>query len=114
MLSRTDQTWTSDNTDPADRIFIQFGYLSAFPANTMVCWTTDVMNPLNLPLDFKLVSVSVGVAVMDAGELVEGVKVYTNKCLFASFLPPLMLPGSVFWFYRARLSHPCRSCWAGA
>ena len=40
MLSHMDQTWTSDNTNPTDRLFIQYGYLSAFPANTMVCWTT--------------------------------------------------------------------------
>ncbi len=39
MLSRMDQTWSSDNTDPVDRLFIQYGYLSAYPANTMVCWT---------------------------------------------------------------------------
>lgn len=41
MLGRMEQTWTSDNTDPIDRLFIQYGYLSAFPANTMVCWTND-------------------------------------------------------------------------
>lgn len=41
MLSRMDQTWTSDNTNPIDRLFIQYGYLSAWPANSMVCWTTD-------------------------------------------------------------------------
>ncbi|MBX3255875.1 MAG: alpha-galactosidase [Chitinophagaceae bacterium] len=40
MLSRMDQAWASDNTDPVDRIFIQYGYLSAFPANTMVSWIT--------------------------------------------------------------------------
>ncbi|GBU08774.1 alpha-galactosidase [Bacteroidales bacterium] len=39
MLERMDQTWASDNTDPIDRLFIQYGYLSAYPANTMVCWT---------------------------------------------------------------------------
>lgn len=39
MLQRMDQTWASDNTDPIDRLFIQYGYLSAWPANTMVCWT---------------------------------------------------------------------------
>lgn len=41
MLSRMDQAWTSDNTDPVDRLFIQYGYLSAFPANTMVSWITQ-------------------------------------------------------------------------
>ena len=42
LLSRMDQVWTSDNTDPADRLFIQYGYLHAFPANTMVGWVTDL------------------------------------------------------------------------
>lgn len=41
MLSRMDQAWASDNTDPVDRLFIQYGFLSAFPANTMVAWVTD-------------------------------------------------------------------------
>ena len=39
MVRRTDQTWTSDNTDPFDRLFIQYGYLGAWPASSMVCWT---------------------------------------------------------------------------
>lgn len=53
MLSRMDQTWTSDNTNPLDRLFIQFGYLSAYPAGSMVCWTTEYdRKSINLPLDF--------------------------------------------------------------
>ncbi|MBS1606610.1 MAG: alpha-galactosidase [Bacteroidetes bacterium] len=53
MLSRMDQTWTSDNTHPLDRLFIQYGYLSAYPANTMVCWTTDYdAGIINLPLEY--------------------------------------------------------------
>lgn len=38
MMSRMDQAWTSDNTVALDRLFIQYGYLSAMPANTMVSW----------------------------------------------------------------------------
>lgn len=38
MMSRMDQAWVSDNTTPLDRLFIQYGYLSAMPANTMVSW----------------------------------------------------------------------------
>ncbi|MGM9738204.1 MAG: alpha-galactosidase [Candidatus Cryptobacteroides sp.] len=41
MVRRSDQTWASDNTDPVERLFIQYGYLGAWPANTMVCWTSD-------------------------------------------------------------------------
>ncbi|MEP7257575.1 MAG: alpha-galactosidase, partial [Flavitalea sp.] len=40
MISRTDIDWVSDNTDPVDRLFIQYAYLGAFPANTMLCLTT--------------------------------------------------------------------------
>lgn len=34
-----DVAWVSDNIDPADRVHIQYGYLNAFPANTMISWT---------------------------------------------------------------------------
>lgn len=54
MLSRMDQAWTSDNTDPIDRLFIQYGYLSAFPANTMVSWITqEDWHNLKPSLDYK-------------------------------------------------------------
>lgn len=41
MLEHFDQVWTSDNTNPDDRLFIQSGYLNMLPANTMVSWVTD-------------------------------------------------------------------------
>ncbi len=56
MLSRMDMVWTSDNTMAADRLFIQYGYLSAMPANTMESWVLGNWNyqQNNLPsLSFK-------------------------------------------------------------
>ncbi|MEW6237865.1 MAG: alpha-galactosidase [Candidatus Omnitrophota bacterium] len=41
IYSLMDQIWTSDNTDPADRVEIQYGFLHAFPAKLMVAWITD-------------------------------------------------------------------------
>ncbi len=41
IFSLMDQTWTSDNTDPVDRLMIQHGFLHAFPAKLMVGWVTD-------------------------------------------------------------------------
>ncbi|MBN2290229.1 MAG: alpha-galactosidase [Candidatus Glassbacteria bacterium] len=41
LLELTDQVWTSDNTDPGDRMHIQYGYSHALPAKTMVNWVTD-------------------------------------------------------------------------
>jgi alpha-galactosidase len=54
MLSRMDFNWISDNTDPVDRIFIQYAYLNVFPANTMISWVTEEdWHGQNHPLNFK-------------------------------------------------------------
>ena len=54
MLSHFDFAWTSDNTDPVDRIFIQDSYLTLFPANTMISWVTqEDWHHLNPSLEYK-------------------------------------------------------------
>jgi len=54
MMSRFDFNWTSDNTDPVDRIFIQDSYLTLFPANTMISWVTqEDWHRQNPSLEFK-------------------------------------------------------------
>ncbi len=40
-LSHFDHVWTSDNTDPYDRLPIQQGYSLAYAPNTMYCWVTN-------------------------------------------------------------------------
>ncbi|MFF9073376.1 alpha-galactosidase [Streptomyces sp. NPDC014872] len=44
ILSRTDQVWTSDNTDPLDRFAIQEGFSQIHPARVMAAWVTDSPN----------------------------------------------------------------------
>lgn len=44
VLARTDQVWTSDNTDASDRLVIQHGFSQVYPARVMTCWVTDVPN----------------------------------------------------------------------
>jgi alpha-galactosidase len=44
VLARTDEIWTSDNTDPVDRIGIQHGFSQLFPAQAMAAWVTDSPN----------------------------------------------------------------------
>jgi alpha-galactosidase len=44
ILARTDQVWTSDNTDPVDRIGIQYGFSQLYPAQVMGAWVTDSPN----------------------------------------------------------------------
>lgn len=41
IMQLTDCNWVSDNTDPIDRTLIQYSYLNAFPANTMISWVTQ-------------------------------------------------------------------------
>ncbi|MGC5013013.1 alpha-galactosidase [Streptosporangium sp. DT93] len=45
VLRRTDQVWTSDNTDARDRQAIQHGFSYLYPAGTMSAWVTDSPNP---------------------------------------------------------------------
>jgi alpha-galactosidase len=56
MLRWTDQVWTSDNTDAADRLAIQYGYSRAHAPRVMVNWVTDVPNEQTgriAPLEFR-------------------------------------------------------------
>ncbi|MEU7854720.1 alpha-galactosidase [Nonomuraea sp. NPDC049141] len=56
ILARTDQVWTSDNTDAHDRIAIQHGFSQIYPARVMAAWVTDSPNPLTrrvTPLSFR-------------------------------------------------------------
>lgn len=42
VLRGSDVVWASDETGPRDRLTIQHGYLSAFPAATMSSWVTEL------------------------------------------------------------------------
>ncbi|GAA0599627.1 alpha-galactosidase [Streptomyces crystallinus] len=65
ILSRTDQVWTSDNTDPLDRLAIQHGFSQLHPARVMAAWVTDSPNTLlngrRSSLRFRFVSAMAGV-----------------------------------------------------
>lgn len=54
MMARTDFSWASDNTDPVERIFIQYAFLNAFPSNSMISWVTqEDWHRQNHSLEFK-------------------------------------------------------------
>nr|WP_237530026.1 alpha-galactosidase [Streptomyces sp. SID5770] len=56
VLARTDQVWTSDNTDAVDRLRIQHGFSQAYPAQVMSAWVTDSPNAMSgraVPLRFR-------------------------------------------------------------
>ncbi len=50
-LSHFDMVWTSDNTDPVDRLEIQHGFSLLYPIKTMRAWVTDT-NRHSRPKDF--------------------------------------------------------------
>jgi alpha-galactosidase len=56
ILRRTDQVWTSDNTDALDRLDIQHGFTQLYPPMVMGAWVTDSPNPYTrraIPLEFR-------------------------------------------------------------
>ncbi|MBA2810450.1 alpha-galactosidase [Streptomyces sp. KM273126] len=65
VMARTDQVWTSDNTDPLDRLAIQHGFSQIHPARVMAAWVTDSPNTqLNgrvSSMGFRFVSAMAGV-----------------------------------------------------
>lgn len=65
ILSRTDQVWTSDNTDPLDRLAIQHGLSQLHPARVAAAWVTDSphadRNGRVSSLRFRFVSAFAGV-----------------------------------------------------
>ncbi|MBV9546757.1 MAG: alpha-galactosidase [Chloroflexi bacterium] len=63
-LRYTDQVWTSDNTDAADRLTMQYGYSRAHSPRVMVNWVTDVPNERtgrDAPLQFRFLVAMQGV-----------------------------------------------------
>jgi alpha-galactosidase len=91
VLGRTDQVWPSDNTDPVDRIGIQYGFSQLYPARALSAWVTDSPNVTTgrrTPLRFRFHVSMAGVLglggdlttwteqeLKEAAELVAGYKV---------------------------------------
>jgi alpha-galactosidase len=60
-LSHFDHVWTSDNTDPFDRLSIQQGYSLAYAPKTMYCWVTQTdKNRANFSLRYRFHSSFMG------------------------------------------------------
>ena len=63
ILAYSDQVWTSDNTDPADRLMIQDGFTQAYAPAVMMAWVTDSPNWANTrvtTLDYRFLSAMQG------------------------------------------------------
>jgi alpha-galactosidase len=53
IMKYFDEIWTSDNTSPYDRQFIQEGFAMVYPVSTMRSWVTDWEGKNTYPLDFR-------------------------------------------------------------
>jgi alpha-galactosidase len=55
VMKRTDEVWTSDNTEAFDRLKIQEGFTYAYTPKVMMAWVTDVpnMNDRSTPLAYR-------------------------------------------------------------
>lgn len=62
ILQRTEQVWTSDNTEALDRLRMQEGFSFAYPANVMVNWVIDApdMNNRTTPLKYRFLVAMTG------------------------------------------------------
>lgn len=64
VLGLCDVVWASDETGPRDRLAIQHGYLSAYPAHAMSSWVTDEpdqLDPEPASFEFRFVTAMAGV-----------------------------------------------------
>lgn len=99
MLSRMDQAWVSDNTSPLDRIFMQYDYLGALPANTMVSWVTGNSNHQPTSFDFKFDVSMAGVLAVgdDLRKWTDAdMAVATKKIAEYKVIRPLVQQGKVY------------------
>ena len=63
MLGLADQAWTSDNTDPFDRLSIQDGFTQAYIPAAMMTWVTNATNRFTkrtTSLDYRFLSAMQG------------------------------------------------------
>lgn len=60
LMQYTDQVWTSDNTDPFDRLEIQEGFSYAYAPKIMMGWVTDWGGKETYPLAYRFHSSMMG------------------------------------------------------
>jgi alpha-galactosidase len=106
VLARTDQVWTSDNTDTFDRIRIQEGYSLAYPARAMESWVTHAHNhqtgrisPLNLRFDVAMrgaLGIGSSLNELDEAELAE----YAAYIAFYKRIRPIVQNGELYRLQR--------------
>ncbi len=113
ILGLTDQVWTSDNTEAADRLPIQYGFSHAYAARTMVNWVTDVPNLQNgrvSPLAFRFHVAMMGVLGIGGNILhwtdAERDEARAHVEAYKGVRPTVQL-GTQYWLAAPSLDGPC-------
>ena len=106
ILARTDQVWTSDNTDAFDRIRIQEGFSLAYPARCMEAWVTHAHNhqtgrisPLSLRFEVAMrgaLGIGSSLNELDEAELAE----YAAYIAFYKRIRPVVQNGDLYRLQR--------------
>jgi alpha-galactosidase len=102
ILARTDQVWTSDNTDPHDRALIQEGFSLFYPPRTMEAWVTHEkshqtgrLSSLDLRFDVAMRgSLGLGLA-LDQLSLLE-LEACRRKIVFYKLIRPVVQNGILY------------------
>jgi alpha-galactosidase len=113
MLRWTDQVWTSDNTDAADRLDIQYGFSRAHTPRVMTNWVTDVPNEQTgriAPLEFRfhvamqgVLGVGGNIARWTAAELDHARRLIDEY----KDIRPLVQFGRQYWLLAPKAIGPC-------
>jgi len=113
ILAFTDQVWTSDNTEAADRLPIQHGYSHAYAARTMVNWVTDVPNHQTgrvSPLRFRFHVAMMGVLGIGGNILTwtpEECDLAREQVAAYKRIRPLVQHGEQYWLASPATDDPC-------
>jgi alpha-galactosidase len=102
ILARTDQVWTSDNTDAVDRVCIQDGFSLAYPPRVMESWVTHAVNHQTgrgSSLDFRFDvamrgALGIGTSLNELSD--EELSAYGRKIAFYKRLRPVVQGGDLY------------------
>jgi alpha-galactosidase len=113
ILHWTDQVWTSDNTEAADRLSIQYGYSHAHTPRTMTNWVTDIPNrqtARSAPLEFRFHVAMQGVLGI-GGNISEWstaeLAVARDYIAFYKRIRPVVQFGAQYWLMPPAAIGPC-------
>lgn len=102
VLARTDQVWTSDNTDAHDRTQIQDGFSLAYPPRVMEAWVTHATNhqtgrSASLDLRFDVAmrgALGIGSALNELSP--EELEAYRRRIAFYKRIRPVVQEGDLY------------------